>query len=210
MKRSTVSLLALGLAVGLWLGPSGAAIAQQTIRLFGTTSAGNPIAVKTDANGNMLVAAGTSSGYFPFILSTNTTQTGTNADLNEKDLWTYALPAGHLSATGHAIRFTAYGTLAANANNKTLKGYFGATQCVALSTTASGSHWEIRCLVLRTGAATQNSGGFIAIGLGNLNVTHATPAETLANSITVKVTGQNGTASANDIVFRTAIVESLK
>jgi hypothetical protein len=208
--RKLSPLLALGLLVGLTLGGGGRAVAQQAIRLFGTTSAGNPIAVKTDANGNMLVTAGTSSGYFPFILSTSTTQVGTDANLNEKDLWTYSLTAGHLSTNGHAIRFTAYGTLAANANNKTLKGYFGATQCGALSTTASGSHWEIRCLIMRTGAATQNSGGVITIGLGNTNVTHATPAETLSGAVTVKVTGQNGTASANDIVFRTAIVESLK
>jgi hypothetical protein len=135
---------------------------------------------------------------------------GTDANTNEKDLWTYTLPAGAMPTADRGIRFTAFGTLAANANNKTLKGYFGATQCAALSTTASGSHWEVRCIVLRTGAATQLSDGWVSIALGTQNITVATPAETLSGAVVVKVTGQNGVAAANDIVFRGAIVEALQ
>jgi hypothetical protein len=144
------------------------------------------------------------------VLSASSVQVGTDANTNEKDLWTYTLPAGAMPTADRGIRFTAFGTLAANANNKTLKGYFGATQCAALSTTASGSHWEVRCIVLRTGAATQLSDGWVSIALGTQNITVATPAETLSGAVVVKVTGQNGVAAANDIVFRGAIVEALQ
>lgn len=157
-----------------------------------------------------LAAGGGSGSYTPGgKLTSNATQTGTDANLNEKDLWTYSLPAGTLNTDLQGVRITAWGTMGANANNKTFKVYFGATQIVALSTTANGSGWFATGVVLRTAAATQQAGASLNIGLGTTQSSATAPAETLSGAVTIKVTGQNGSAVANDCVFRGATVELL-
>lgn len=143
------------------------------------------------------------------VIHVSTTQAATIADTNETNLWTFNVPANTLNRDGVGLRITTGGTLGANANNKTLKLYFGATQLVALSTTANASGWRMGGIVLRTGAATQRANGDVYIGLGVLNVSQTSPAETLSGVVQLRMTGQNGTASANDIVFNEAIVECL-
>jgi hypothetical protein len=204
-------MLAAGLAVGLLIGASQWAIAQQSIRLFGTTSTGTSRAVLVSAAGNMMVSAGASgAGQFPVLLTSNTTTYTALANTNEQDMWTYSLPAATLATDGQAVRITSFGTKAANANNVTIKSYFGATQVAALSFTTSGASWRTEAIVLRTGAATQLGGGDVEVGLGSVNVTVATPAATLSGAVTIKVTGQSATGTAADYVFRGATVEFLK
>jgi len=143
------------------------------------------------------------------VLHVNTTQAATIADTNETNLWQFTLPANSLNRDGVGLRITVGGTLAANANNKTLKLYFGATQLTALSSTASGSGYRMSGLVFRTGAATQRANGDVYVGLGTFNVVQTSPAETLSGTVLIRMTGQNGVASANDIVFNEAVVECL-
>ena len=139
-------------------------------------------------------------------LETNTTQVATAANTNETDLWTYSLPEGTLDTDGKTLRITAWGTTAANTNSKTVKLYFAGTVIRSSTTTTSAAGWMATGVVTRTSAsnaAAAGSGVFV----------FATEAQTLSHdpsvATTIKVTGTNGTAAANDIVFRGAIVENL-
>lgn len=144
-------------------------------------------------------------------LTTSTTSTCTTAVTTEEDLWTYSLPAGALSADGRGVRVKVFGTTAATATVKSVRGYFGAT--VAASSVGSSPNnvaWEIVFEVLRTAAATQIAYGRTFISTVTENSIVTTPAETLSGAVTIKLTGQNGTANANDICVKGAIVETVK
>lgn len=117
-----------------------------------------------------------------------------NADTAEKDLQTRTLPAGHLAVDGWYVYISAAGDFSADAGAKTVRLYFGAT--MVASNDVSGAPvslaWSLQAWVYRTGSATQ-----LAVGTGQLGGTRqstiiTTPAETLANAVTIKVTGQNG------------------
>jgi hypothetical protein len=137
------------------------------------------------------------------------TQAGTAANTTETDLWTYSLPANALSADAKGLRITVYYQTAANANTKTTKLYFGSTVLASRAAADSGANGQFVGEVLRTGASAQ--AGFVEskINTSVFATTYTTPAEATSGAISIKVTGQNGTASANDVVFKAAIVETL-
>lgn len=146
------------------------------------------------------------------ILQTNTTSASTTAVTTEETLWTYSLPAAMLSRDGQCLRVTAWGTTAANANSKHVRLYFGATPMVSRNTTAfNGAQWRAVFEIVRTGATSQAGTGTLAAGAPGAvyEARTATPAESLAAAVTIKMTGQNTVASAGDITFSGAIVELL-
>jgi hypothetical protein len=113
-------------------------------------------------------------------------------------------PLGRAGRAGHGFR-----DARRERNTKTLKVYFGATQVAALSSTANGASWRSTSLVVRTGAATPRGKGDVFVGLGTFNVVQTAPAEALSGTVLILMTGQNGVASANDVVFQGAVVECL-
>jgi len=136
----------------------------------------------------------------PLARSINTTAVG-NVNTGEDDLITYSVPAGTLAADGDSLEISAWGTFAANANNKTIKIKFGATTILDTGAVAANSgNWVIRATVVRTGAATQQC--FATLVTDNATLTdiakYTTAAETLANAITLKCTGEATTT--NDII----------
>lgn len=147
------------------------------------------------------------------VLTVSTTTAQTTAVITEETLWTYSLPANTLSADGHGVRITAWGSFAANANVKTVRVKFGATTLQPssdIATAPSGRAWRFVGEVARTGASTQVGSHLLSIaGLAVTQVV-ATPAENTATAITLAVTGQNGTASAGDIVLNYVMVEFLR
>jgi hypothetical protein len=179
---------------------------------------------KVDSNNNLLVAigagsvlpngtaidagTGTADAVLGGVLTVNTTQASTTAVVTEEDLWTYSLPANTLSANNKAVRITVFGRTAANANNKDIKLYFAGTVVAARSGAFNAQVWMLTATVIRTGASAQ-----LAIGQGSTNTddrnTRTTPAGDTTTALTIKMTGQNGTASANDIIFDGATVELL-
>lgn len=135
----------------------------------------------------------------PLARSINTTAVG-NVGVGEDDLITYSVPAATLAADGDSLEISAWGTFAANANNKTVKIKFGATTILDTGAVAANSgNWVIRATVVRTGAATQQC--FATLVTDNATLTdiakYTTAAETLANAITLKCTGE--ATSDNDI-----------
>lgn len=155
--------------------------------------------------------AGLSTGTFnpEGVLSINTTSTGNGADTTEDTLLSYTLPAKALSANGKGLKITAWGNTAANADNKTMKLYFGSEVITTATAATNAKGWILELEVFRTGASAQT-----VFGQGQVDTTNVTPlvttgAETDTATITIKVTGQAGTANANDIVAKGLIVEML-
>ena len=142
-------------------------------------------------------------------LSIDNGTAGTTAVVTEETLLTYTLPANSLTQNGRGVRVRAWGTTAANANLKTVRLKFGATNVLDTGAVASnGETWYFEADVYRTGAATQDAIGkpyFYVAGINNGQITN--PAETLSAGFAIVVSGQNGTATVNDIVAEGLSVE---
>lgn len=145
--------------------------------------------------------------------SKNMTVVGNAADTSEDNLMTSALPNNGLNVDGRGIRVTAWGDGVSTADVTTVKCYFGATAVVTKVLTASQANtWRAVFEVLRTAATTQTASGTLWNGgaANSTAQTNSAPGETLANSITVKCTGQRATTStANSVRQLGMIVEVL-
>lgn len=143
------------------------------------------------------------------VLTVSTTTAGTLADTNETDLWSYTMPANTLGVDGRMLRIVAFGSWGATANTKVPRIRFGGTQVAATTSTGNGTAWRMEAIVVRTGASSQigDSITYDAAAVGN-HVSVSASIDTTA-AIIIKVTGANGTAAANDIVFRGGFVELL-
>lgn len=156
-------------------------------------------------------AGGGSATYHPCgIIAASTTSAATVADTAETDLWSYTLPANTLNANGQALRIRVFGLTAANGNTKTVKLYFGALAYTVNAATSApnGVQWFSEAVIIRTGASAQirNKWGVVGAVPENTTVSTSLASDTTA-AITIKITGQNGTASAGDITFSGALVE---
>ena len=143
------------------------------------------------------------------VLHVNTTSQATTGT-SEEVLATYTLPAGTLSANGKAIRVTASCKHAANSNNASCSlrfGGIGGTVIASRASTSSGGQYMLSATLYRTGAATQESIGVASVE-NSMQVTVATPTQTLSGAVDIVVTGTTATA-AGDITFRSLLVEAL-
>lgn len=133
----------------------------------------------------------------------------TTAVTSEEDLNSIVIPANVLNGNFNGIKLEAWGTVASNANTKTIRLKFGSTTLISndITTAPDGLHWHLEASIWRTGASTQEAIARATVGANNQTTTRTTPNQTETSSITAKVTGQNGTASANDIVCEGLIVE---
>jgi hypothetical protein len=183
-----------------------------TLSFANTTDAGAGSDVKIGRSGVGQVyynANGTVQAVLNGTLNTGITPACTIADTNETTLFTYTLPASALNINGRGLRITAWGTMAATATTKTIKGYFGATVTANPGAAVyNGVSWRMTYEILRLTATTQTSGALSTVG-AVLLTGNTLPGETLANAIVIKVTGQNGTANLNDICFSGAVVEAI-
>lgn len=124
-----------------------------------------------------------------------------NVTTGETTLMTKAMPAGDLKVQYDGYFIRAGGSFAATVNTKEVRLYYGAT--VIGDTGAvilNNGRWWVEARVFRNAATTQvaiSDGSTTLAALASFS-SRTTPAETLANAITIKVTGQSGSAS-NDI-----------
>lgn len=148
------------------------------------------------------------------ILATNLTAASTGADVTEDVLQTYSLPANTLGTNGQGVRVVCWGSTGASSNNKTIKLYFGASSISTGTYAGNAQTWVLRLLVLRTGAATQIVEGDGVAGTSSVTpvavYNNASGTDNLAAAVTIKCTGQNGTASAADITATGMLVESIR
>lgn len=155
------------------------------------------------------VGTGTGIGTPANTLKVDTTSTGNGADVTEDNLISYSLPANSLVANGKGLRITAWGICAANADNKTIKLYFGTAVLATPTAATNGKNWYLEMEVYRTGLNAQ-----AVFGVGQVDTTAVTPLVTTAAitetaAITIKATGQAGAANANDIVQKGLIVQTI-
>lgn len=137
---------------------------------------------------------------------------GNGADQTEDVMQTFSIPANTLGANlCQGIEIEAWGTFAANGDNKQVKLYFGASVIASGVVTANAKNWFAKMKVFRTGVATQVVVAEMLIDTTDITPTVTTGAETETAAIVAKVTGQETTAStANSITCKLFIVRSIE
>ncbi len=164
------------------------------------------------ADENILTAQignGATRGRVPTAIGRTVTTTGTPASTTETTLATIDIPAGTFCANGKTVRFRAAGAVAANANTKMIRLKVNGTTYISndVTTAPNNTTWRIDGEILRQGLNTQV--GTADMIVGSTNQTHkiinSTGTENAA--IAIAVTGQNGTASANDIILYSLTVD---
>lgn len=134
----------------------------------------------------------------------NTSQNTTDADVTEKTLATFSVLANTLAANGDKLRIVAYGTRISSTNADVIRIKFGGTTLLTISIAEAGATaWHGEAILVRTGAATQKASAFEHGRLAGVTFgpTYTTPAETLTGAVNIVVTGQNGAAVDNSLVF---------
>lgn len=129
------------------------------------------------------------------------TASNANSGGGVTDLTSYTLQPNVLQKNGYNLEIIAYGTYAANANNKQIKLLFGSSTLLDTGVfAASGGTWKITAIVTRTGAATQSAIGNVDASNNYTGATasYVVPTESLSATIIIKCTGQG--VATNDIV----------
>jgi hypothetical protein len=162
--------------------------------------------VKTLANATLLtMGTGSDTAKLVGVVDANTTAVG-NVGAGEDTLISYSLLANSLSANNKGLRVTAFGTTAANGNNKTVKLYFGAAQVVTTGALAANDKdWVIKATILRDGATSQVCTGGGQANAAIIAEAFTDGAEDETGAITIKTTGE--ATADNDIICKAMLIE---
>ena len=140
------------------------------------------------------------------IVHRNTGSVATTAVTTAEDLMTYTIPAGTLKV-GQRVRLKAFGNFAANANTKTLRMWYGGLNAGGWAGATNGADWQIEVEVEITTATTQEYTRQSLVQGNGASIGRATGTIDNEAAVIVKLQGQNGTASAGDIVCEGFSVE---
>jgi hypothetical protein len=157
---------------------------------------------------------GTGSGVATLVgvAHVNTTAVG-NVGTGADDLMTYTLPANSLSANGKAVRVTAWGTTANNANVKIVAFRFDGNGPVFSMTSSISGTWKLSAIIIKTGSNAQDfvvelaEAQLTSMVTPKQQISIGTLAKTDTAAIAIKLQG-DATAD-NDIVQEGMIVEFL-
>lgn len=134
-----------------------------------------------------------------------------NVGVGEDTLITYAMPADVLNENYQFLEIIAFGTVAANANNKQIKLKLGATEVFAspviLTTLPDGASWELTSRITRIGGSSEKciSKMLLNTKLCEACAQYVAAAENTATALDIFCTG---TATAdNDIVQEGLIIK---
>lgn len=149
----------------------------------------------------LINGGGGSQTVKPMGAVVSTTAGATTAVVTEENLISYTLPASSLDATNRGLRIKAAGSTAANTNTKTIRVYIGSTVLMSNNVTAAPNAvgWEFEVELFRTSATTAKATARGSVGSVMQISSYNGIGETFTGALTIKITGQNGTASANDI-----------
>lgn len=194
------------LAIPLYTAPVPAFAMQDTLNQLVTTLNVQAASVATP---NFSAGSGTATYNPNGAIYISSTAGNTTAVTTEEVLQTYSLPANSLAALNDGVRIRAWGSFAANGNNKTVKLYFGASVISTGVVATNNKNWTIELTVLRTAAATQ-----IVVGNALVDTTAITTyinagTDDQAAAVVIKCSGTNGTASAADISCKAMIIDFL-
>lgn len=155
---------------------------------------------------NSLIAA-VNSGVNGMLFA-STTASGTGNDTTEDTLVQFSLSPNTLNTPGEVLHIHAWGTCSADANNKTMKLYFG-SEVISTGVVANNNlSWDLQLDVVRGATATS----VIVVGRGLNSATPiavytAAGSDNTAAAIVVKCTGQNATATVNGVVCTGMTIE---
>lgn len=167
--------------------------------------------IKAAIYGVFGVKAGGASATFARVggrLNVNTTAVG-NVGTGEDNLITYSIPAATVNTNGDTIKWRGAGTFANSVNTKRLRAYLGASLLFDTGVLAItlASDWSIEGEIIRTGATTQKAVTTLRSSDTGVTVAidYTTPGETLANALTLKLTGE--ATADNDIVQELLVID---
>lgn len=144
-------------------------------------------------------------------LSLNLASNATIADTNETTLKTYTLPANAFGANGiKGLEIEAYGRFGATANNKTVKIKFGTVVFTSGALADNAKNWAFKGKVIRVSASVQVIVGEFIHDTAVVTLSNVAGAESETAAIVILVTGQNGTAAANDIICNHFSVKAIE
>ncbi|HZT90288.1 MAG TPA: hypothetical protein VFA12_20275 [Stellaceae bacterium] len=126
---------------------------------------------------------------------------GNGNDTTEDTLDSFSLPANSLDVVGRMLYIYAWGMLANNAHSKTAKLYFGSEVVSTGAQTGANVGWALEMVIAKAGANSQVISGQLITGATHGGVVNQSGTETDTSAITLKVTGQTGTAAANDVTL---------
>lgn len=160
------------------------------------------------ASGNLTVSGKTFSLAKYAVHSSATFATGANT--TETDFGSWTIPIATLATNDDFAFVEGHGLTAINANNKRIRAYVGGTLVLDTTDAFSGG-WSSKLKVIRISSTsvkvqvwffgTTNSGTITNNDM-NINTIGSFAVSNLdSNTLLVKFTGTNGTASANDITF---------
>lgn len=173
-------------------------------------------------SGNLYESFGASTANIGGSLCVNTTGVGNLGASGPDDLQTCTISANTLVVTGRCFDVFAFGTMANNANAKTVRLTIGPTPTAIITkqlTVSVASTWKITATICRTGASAQS---FVAeaYNFGGTAVTSVEAAtdydegvtgtltQTETNSLVIKTQSTVSTTD-NDIVSSMLIVKAL-
>lgn len=158
-----------------------------------------------------LLGSTNTSVRIPALLHVGTTSLGTGSNTTETDLQTYTLPANALAIDNRGVRIRAWGDTGGNGNTKTIRLYFGASVVQSNTTTTAPNNvdWVIDASIFRYADNSQTFHSVMHVGTALQAVVSSILTTADNATITIKVTGQNGTASSSDIICRGMTVEAL-
>lgn len=143
------------------------------------------------------------------VLYASTTEAGTPNNTNETTLATYDIRGGLLATDNSGIRVTVWWTQATNGNTKTSRLKFAGTTVGSVASTGSNVAGQITATILRKSASAQTAMSMRSVASA-VETTVTAPSGDTAAAITVAFTGQNGTSSADDIVFKGILIELIE
>lgn len=180
---------------------SAATVTGNTIVGTGSSTVGIQLDAYTALDSANFISGCTNSwgGLYAVLRGTQNATAVSNSGAAETDLMTYVLPASSMTLANDALRVTAWGICANNANAKTLKVYFGTTllQTVSLTINQAGA-WRIQAEMIATSSTAQRCFSQLVQGgtTSFVAAAYTSAAETSSSAITVKVTG-TGVASSD-------------
>lgn len=132
----------------------------------------------------------------PFRVATQNGPAG-NSGSSETALMSTTIEQGTMTLIGQSLLIFAFGTTAANANNKTLKLVLGSTTLFTSGAIAlNDKDWTLQAEVVFNGGAAQMSfGQFVSNGAAAVTDVN-TGTESWASNLVLKLTG-TGTSSAD-------------
>jgi len=140
------------------------------------------------------------------------TESKSNLGNAETDLITYNLAAKSMANNGDYLEIIAWGIFASNANNKTLKLYFG-NQIIYQTdaNAANNANWQFKAIIIRKSSNSQEictellSNSSTIQNDSNYPIVRIVGNQDLSASLIVKCTGQG--SATNDLIQNTLIIK---